>query len=148
MLSRFLVRRACGLQSGECVLQVVRRDDRKDAEYPADMRARLIARLFDGSEHEVKLISADPEGVLGSLIKSDRRWVAVHGGSVRYDSIVALLIVEEPAEDDDRERAINELLRELHARGGGTLEEVRRELERRGIEVPEETAGSTHSRRP
>jgi hypothetical protein len=35
------------------------------------------------------------------------------------------------------DRAINELLRELHARGGGTLEEVRRELERRGIELPE-----------
>lgn len=105
------------------------------------MPARLIARLFDGSEHEVKLISADPEAVLESLTKSDRRWVAVIGGSVRYDSIVALLIVEEPAEDDQK-RAINELLRELHARGGGTLEEVRGELERRGIEVPEETRKS------
>ncbi len=104
------------------------------------MPARLIARLFDGSEHEVKLISADPEAVLESLIKSERRWVAVTGGSVRYDSIVALLIAEESAEDDDRERAVNELLRELHARGGGTLEEVRGELERRGIEVPEKTS--------
>ena len=102
------------------------------------MPARLIARLFDGSEHEVRLISANPEAVLETLTKSDRRWVTVIGGSVRYDSIVALLIVEEPAEDDDRERAIDELLRELHARGGGTLEEVRRELERRGIEVAEE----------
>jgi hypothetical protein len=102
------------------------------------MPRRLIARLFDGSEHEVKLISANPEAVLETLTKTqDRRWVAVIGGSVRYDSIVALLIVEEPAEDDDRDRIINELLRELHARGGGTLTEVRRELERRGIEIPE-----------
>lgn len=102
------------------------------------MRARLIARLFDGSEHEVKLISGNPEAVLDGLTKSDRRWVAVIGGSVRYDSIVALLIVEEPAEDD-RDRAINELLRDLQARGGGTLKEVKRELERRGIEIPETT---------
>lgn len=102
------------------------------------MPARLIARLFDGSEHEVKLISGNPEAVLDGLTKSDRRWVAVIGGSVRYDSIVALLIVEEPAEDDDdQERAINELLRDLQARGGGTLKEVKRELERRGIEIPE-----------
>ena len=102
------------------------------------MPARLIARLFDGSEHEVKLISGNPETVLEGLTKSDRRWVAVIGGSVRYDSIVALLIVEEPAEDD-RDRAINELLRDLQARGGGTLKEVKRELERRGIEIPETT---------
>ncbi len=102
------------------------------------MPARLIARLFDGSEHEVKLISGNPEAVLEGLTKSDRRWVAVIGGSVRYDSIVALLIVEEPAEDD-RDRAINELLRDLQARGGGTLKEVKRELERRGIEIPETT---------
>ncbi|MEX2614175.1 MAG: hypothetical protein WD380_11400 [Gaiellaceae bacterium] len=102
------------------------------------MPARLIARLFDGSEHEVKLISGNPEAVLDGLTKSDRRWVAVIGGSVRYDSIVALLIVEEPAEDD-RDRAINELLRDLQARGGGTLKEVKRELERRGIEIPETT---------
>ena len=103
------------------------------------MPARLIARLFDGSEHEVKLIGGNPEAVLEGLTKSDRRWVAVIGGSVRYDSIVALLIVEEPAEDDDQERAINELLRDLQARGGGTLKEVKRELERRGIEIPETT---------
>lgn len=103
------------------------------------MPSRVIARLFDGSEHEVKLTSANPEAVLESLTKSDRRWVAVVGGSVRYDSIVALLIVEEPAEDDDRDRAINEVLRDLQARGGGTLEEVTRELERRGIEIPETT---------
>ena len=103
------------------------------------MAARLIARLFDGSEHEVKLISGNPEAVLEGLTKSERRWVAVIGGSVRYDSIVALLIVEEPAEDDDQERAINELLRDLQARGGGTLKEVKRELERRGIEIPETT---------
>lgn len=103
------------------------------------MPARLIARLFDGSEHEVKLISGNPEAVLEGLTKSERRWVAVIGGSVRYDSIVALLIVEEPAEDDDQERAINELLRDLQARGGGTLKEVKRELERRGIEIPETT---------
>lgn len=102
------------------------------------MPARLIARLFDGSEHEVKLISGNPEAVLDGLTKSDRRWVAVIGGSVRYDSIVALLIVEEPAADD-RDRAINELLRDLQARGGGTLKEVKRELERRGIEIPETT---------
>lgn len=102
------------------------------------MPARLIARLFDGSEHEVKLISGNPEAVLDGLTKSDRRWVAVIGGSVRYDSIVALLIVEEPAADD-RDRAINELLRELQARGGGTLKEAKRELERRGIEIPETT---------
>lgn len=102
------------------------------------MPARLIARLFDGSEHEVKLISGNPEAVLDGLTKSDRRWVAVIGGSVRYDSIVALLIVEEPAEDE-RDRAINELLRDLQARGGGTLKEVKRELERRGIEIPETT---------
>ena len=102
------------------------------------MPARLIARLFDGSEHEVKLISGNPEAVLDGLTKSDRRWVAVIGGSVRYDSIIALLIVEEPAEDD-RDRAINELLRDLQARGGGTLKEVKRELERRGIEIPETT---------
>ncbi len=102
------------------------------------MPARLIARLFDGSEHEVKLISGNPEAVLEGLTKSDRRWVAVIGGSVRYDSIVALLIVEEPAADD-RDRAINELLRELQARGGGTLKEAKRELERRGIEIPETT---------
>lgn len=102
------------------------------------MPARLIARLFDGSEHEVKLISGNPEAVLDGLTKSDRRWVAVIGGSVRYDSIVALLIVEKPAEDE-RDRAINELLRDLQARGGGTLKEVKRELERRGIEIPETT---------
>ena len=102
------------------------------------MPARLIARLFDGSEHEVKLISGNPEAVLDGLTKSDRRWVAVIGGSVRYDSIVALLIVEEPGEAD-RDRAINELLRDLQARGGGTLKEVKRELERRGIEIPETT---------
>ena len=105
------------------------------------MPARLIARLFDGSEHEVKLISGNPEAVLDGLTKSDRRWVAVIGGSVRYDSIVALLIVEEPAEDD-RDRAINELLRDLQARGGGTLKEVKRELERRGIEIPETTTSA------
>ena len=103
-----------------------------------DMAAKLIARLFDGSEHEVKLISGSPEAVLDGLTKSHRRWVAVIGGSVRYDSIVALLIVEEPAEDE-RDRAINELLRDLQARGGGTLKEVKRELERRGIEIPETT---------
>jgi len=102
------------------------------------MPARLIARLFDGSEHEVKLTSGNPEAVLEVLTKSDRRWIAVIGGSVRYDSIVALLIVEEPAEDD-RDRAINELLRDLQARGGSTLKEVKRELERRGIEIPETT---------
>jgi len=84
------------------------------------------------------LISGNPEAVLEGLTKSDRRWVGVIGGSVRYDSIVALLIVEEPAEDD-RDRAINELLRDLQARGGGTLKEVKRELERRGIEIPETT---------
>jgi hypothetical protein len=107
------------------------------------MPRRLIARLFDGSEHEVKLISANPEDALKNLTKTqDRRWIEVVGGSVRYDGIVALHIVEDsPAED--QERAINELLRELHARGGGTVEEVRRELKRRGIEVPqtERTAG-------
>ncbi len=36
--------------------------------------ARLIARLFDGSEHEVRLFSGDPEGALKSLTKTDRRW--------------------------------------------------------------------------
>jgi len=108
------------------------------------MTGRLIARLFDGSEHEVKLIYGNPEAVLKSLTKTqDRQWVEVIGGSVRYDSIVALLIVEETAEDDDREQAINELLRDLQARGGGTLEEVRRELERRGLEVPELEARAT-----
>lgn len=109
------------------------------------MPARLIVRLVDGSEHEVNLISGDPEEILEGLAKSDRKWVAVIGGRVRYDSIVALLIVEEPviveepAEDDDPDRAITELLLELRARGGGTLEEVRRGLERRGLGVPEET---------
>jgi hypothetical protein len=100
------------------------------------MPARLIARLFDGSEHEVKVISGNPEAVLEGLTKSHRRWVEVIGGSVRYDNIVALLLVEEPAEED-RDRAITKLLRDLQARGGGSLEEVELELERRGIEIPE-----------
>ncbi len=95
--------------------------------------AKLIARLFDGSEHEVRLFSGDPEGALKSLTKSDRRWVDVVGGSVRYEHIVALLIVDEPAGEEDHDRAINELLRDLQSRGGGTVEEVARELERRGI---------------
>ena len=102
------------------------------------MPARLIARLFDGSEHEVKVASGSPEHALQHLVKTDRRWVDVVGGSVRYDSIVALLIVKERT-DEDRDRAINELLRELRARGGATLEEVKHELELRGIEVTEPT---------
>ena len=100
------------------------------------MPARLIARLSDGSEHEVKVISGNPEAVLDGLTKSRRRWVEVIGGSVRYDNIVALLLVEEPAKED-RDRAITKLLRDLQARGGGSLEEVELELERRGIEIPE-----------
>ena len=71
-------------------------------------------------------------------MKTDRRWVEVIGGSVRYDSIVALLIVEKST-DEDRDRAINELLRDLQTKGGGTLEEVRRELELRGIQIAETT---------
>lgn len=102
------------------------------------MPARLIARLFDGSEHEVKVASGDPEHALQQLMKTDRRWVEVIGGSVRYDSIVALLIVEKST-DEDRDRAINELLRDLQTKGGGTLEEVRRELELRGIQIAETT---------
>ena len=106
--------------------------------------ARLIARLFDGSEHEVRLFSGDPEGALKSLTKTDRRWVDVVGGSVRYEHIVALLIVDEPAGEEDDDRAINELLRDLQSRGGGTVEEVARELERRGITTSETSRGSAN----
>jgi hypothetical protein len=84
------------------------------------------------------MASGDPEHALRHLMDTDRRWVDVVGGSVRYDSIVALLVVEE-SRDEDRDRAITELLRDLQARGGGTLEEVRRELELRGIEISEPT---------
>jgi hypothetical protein len=107
-------------------------------EYPDDVPARLIARLTDGSEHEVKVASGDPEQTIQYLVKTDRRWVEVIGGSVRYDSIIALLVVEEPTAED-RDRAINELLRDLQARGGGTLEEVEHELELRGIQLPQTT---------
>ena len=65
------------------------------------MPRRLVARLFDGSEHDVKLLSGDLEGVLNNLTKTDRRWVEVIGGSVRYDSIVALLLVEDTVEAED-----------------------------------------------
>ena len=106
------------------------------------MPARLIARLFDGSEHEVKVIGGNPEAVLEALTKSHRRWVEVIGGSVRYDNIIALLLVEESVEKD-RDRAITKLLRDLQARGGGSLEEVELELERRGIEIPERTKAPT-----
>ena len=106
-------------------------------EYPLVVPARLVARLFDGSEHEVKVTST-AEHALQYLVKTDRKWVDVVGGSVRYESIIALLIVEERT-DDDRDRAVNELLRELRARGGGTQEEVKHELELRGIEVTEPT---------
>jgi len=106
-------------------------------EYPFDVPARLIARLSDGSEHEVKMGSGDPEQARQYLVKTDRRWVDVVGGSVRYDSIVSLLIVEEST-DEERDRAINELLHDLQKRGGGTLEEVRHELEVRGIEISEQ----------
>jgi len=105
--------------------------------------ARLIARLFDGSEHEVKLFSGDPEGALKSLMKTDRRWVDVIGGAVRYDHIVSLLIVEEPAPEKDHDQAINELLRDLQAKGGGTLHEAQLELERRGIAIPETSRSAT-----
>lgn len=108
------------------------------AEYPDDVPARLIARLTDGSEYEVKVASGDPEQTIKYLVTTDRRWVEVVGGSVRIDSIVALLIVEEPT-GEDRDRAISELLRDLHSRGGGTLDEVRHELELRGIEITEPT---------
>ena len=107
------------------------------------MPRRLIARLFDGSEHEVNLISVNPEDALRNLTKTqDRRWVDVIGGSVRYDSIVALRIVEETDDEDERERAINVLLRELRGRRGGTLTEVRRELERLRTEAPRNTRRS------
>ena len=103
------------------------------------MAKKLIARLFDGSEHEVTLSASDAEDVLKRLTDPARaKWIDVEDGSVRYDSIVALQIVEE-----DADRDINELLLELHARGGGTLEEVTRELERRGIEVSQESRGAS-----
>jgi hypothetical protein len=118
-------------------LQTARASRRgKDGEYPDDVPARLIARLADGSEHEVKVASGDPEQTIQYLVKTDRTWVDVIGGVVRYESIVALLIVE-GSTDSDRDQAITELLRDLHARGGGTLEEVEHELELRGIELPE-----------
>ena len=107
-------------------------------EYPDEVPARLIARLSDGSEHEVKVSSGDPEQTIQYLVKTDRRWVEVIGGSVRYDGIIALLIVEETT-GEDRDRAINELLRDLQAKGGGSLDEVRHELELRGIEITEST---------
>ena len=81
--------------------------------------------------------SGDPEQARQYLVKTDRRWVDVVGGSVRYDSIVSLLIVEEST-DEERDRALNELLHDLQKRGGGTLEEVRHELEVRGIEISEQ----------
>ena len=80
------------------------------------------------------MASGDPEQTIQYLVKTDRRWVDVVGGSVRYDSIVSLLIVEEST-DEERDRAINELLHDLQKRGGGTLAEVRHELEVRGIEI-------------
>jgi hypothetical protein len=92
---------------------------------------KLIARLADGSEHAVKH-AGTPEDALKRLTGTERRaeWLDVENGRVRYDSVVGFHVV-----DHDQDRAINDLLRELHARGGATLAEVTRELERRGIEL-------------
>jgi hypothetical protein len=92
---------------------------------------KLIARLADGSEHLVKH-AGSPEDGLKRLTGTERRgeWLDVENGRVRYDSVVGFHVV-----DRDQDRAINDLLRELHARGGATLVEVTRELERRGIEL-------------
>lgn len=95
------------------------------------MTRRLIARLHDGSEHEVVLNCDVEQGIANIIGTSHRHWIDVTNGKIRHESVAALLIVE-----DDPDLAINELLRDLHARGGATLEEVRRELERRGIELP------------
>jgi hypothetical protein len=100
------------------------------------MARKLIARLPDGSEHVVKH-AGSPEDALKRLTGTERRgeWLDVEDGRVRYDSVVGFHVV-----DEDQDRAINELLRELHARGGATMAEVTRELERRGIDVPERSA--------
>jgi hypothetical protein len=95
------------------------------------MAQKLVVRLPDGSEHVVKH-AGTPEDALKRLTGTERRgeWLDIEEGRVRYESVVAFHVV-----DEDQDRAINELLRELHARGGATLAEVTRELERRGIEV-------------
>lgn len=78
------------------------------------------------------MLNCEVEKGLSNLIgTTHRQWIDVTNGKVRHESVAAFLIVE-----DDPDLAINELLRDLHARGGATLEEVRRELERRGIELP------------
>jgi hypothetical protein len=100
------------------------------------MAQKLMARLPDGSEHVVKH-AGSPEVALKRLTGTERRgeWLDVEDGRVRYDAVVGFHLV-----DEDQDRAINELLRELHARGGATLAEVTRELERRGIAVPQPTS--------
>jgi hypothetical protein len=102
------------------------------------MAHKLIARLADGSEHVVKH-AGTPEDALKRLTGTERRaeWLDVENGRVRYDSVVGLHVVDHDDEDDDR--VINELLHELHARGGATLAEVTQELERRGVQ-PRPTA--------
>jgi hypothetical protein len=103
------------------------------------MARKLIARLHDGSEYVVTIRTGSAEEGIKRFTRPDRRdeWVDVEGGRVRYAAVAAFLIREE-----DRNTAINELLRELYARGGGTLDEVRRELERRGVDLPEKTGRS------
>jgi hypothetical protein len=100
---------------------------------------KLVARLHDGSEYAVDVSAKTPEEALARFTRPDIRaeWIDVEDGRVRHAAVAAFLIRQE-----DRDAAINELLRELHARGGGTLEEVQGELERRGIELPEKSGAS------
>ncbi|HXF98148.1 MAG TPA: hypothetical protein VNJ46_06000 [Gaiellaceae bacterium] len=94
------------------------------------MAQRLIARLRDGAEYVVRVRHGTPAEALESLTRAGehRPWLDVEGGRVRYDAVAAFLLA-----DDRAERELGELLLELHRRGGATLEEVRRELARRGI---------------
>ena len=100
------------------------------------MGKELIARLHDGSEYVVKVYS-EVDAALEQLTRpgDHRTWLDVEAGKIRYEAVAAFFVVEQ-----DSERAINELLRELAARGGGTMEEVRRELDRRGIETETDLA--------